>query len=147
MEERSPHRNLPPQDQKIQKFLANVRFPKSQKQVQRYIGFVNYYRNYIPRLSKKMLGFFELLKADKQVKVTEELLDHYKAINAALTQAYGLALKQPITRRQYVLMTDPRFRASNYALMIEEDTDKNSTQKRKHLPQSNSDRTWFPQLN
>ena len=36
---------IAPQDNKIQKFLANVRFPKSKKQVQRYIGFVNYYRN------------------------------------------------------------------------------------------------------
>ena len=32
-----------PQDHKNQKFIANVRFPKSKKQVQRYIGFVNYY--------------------------------------------------------------------------------------------------------
>ena len=107
---------IAPQDHKIQKFLANVRFPKSKKQVQRYIGFVNYYRNYIPRLSEKLLGFYELLKADKQIKVTEELLDHYKAINAALAQACGLALKQPITGRQYVLMTDASFRASGYAL-------------------------------
>ena len=32
---------IAPQDYKIQKFLANVRFSKSKKQVQRYIGFVN----------------------------------------------------------------------------------------------------------
>ena len=67
---------IAPQDHKIQKFLANVRFPKSKNRVQRYIGFVNYYRNYIPRLSEKRLGFYELLKADKQIKVTEELLDN-----------------------------------------------------------------------
>ena len=89
-----------PQDQKVQKFLANVRFPKSKKQVQRYIDFVNYYRNYIPKLSEKLLGFYELLKGDKQIKVTKELLDNYKAINAALAEACGLALKQPITGRQ-----------------------------------------------
>ena len=120
-----------PQDHKIQKFLANVRFPKSKKQVQRYIGFVNYYRNYIPRLSETLLGFYELLKADKQIKVTEELLDHYKAINAALAEACGLALKQPITGRQYVLMTDASFRASGYALMIEEENDKKLNSKTK----------------
>ena len=74
--------------------LANVRFPKSKKQEQRYISFVNYY---IPRLSEKLLGFYELLKADKQIKVTEEMLDNYKTINAALAEACGLALKQTIT--------------------------------------------------
>ena len=122
---------IAPQDHKIQKFLANVRFSKSKKQVQRYIGFVNYYRNYIPRLSEKLLGFYELLKADKQIKVTEELLDNYKSINAALAEACGLALKKPITRRQLVLMTDASFRASGYALMIEEDNDKKLNSEKK----------------
>ena len=55
------------------------------KQKQRYIVFANYYRNYIPRPSGKILGFYELLKADKQIKVTEELLDNYKAINRWIT--------------------------------------------------------------
>ena len=130
MEERSHHKNCPPRPQ-IQKFLANVRFPKSKKQVQRYIGFVNYYRNYIPRLSEKLLGFYELLEADRQIKVTEELLDQYKAINAALAQACGLALRQPITGRQYVLTTDASFRASGYALMTEEDNNKKINSKKK----------------
>ena len=67
---------IAPEDHKIQKFSANVRFPKSNKQVQRYIGFVNYYRNYIPHLSEKLPGFYELMKADKQIKVTEELVDN-----------------------------------------------------------------------
>ena len=109
---------IAPQEHKIQKFLTNERIPKSKKQVQRYTGFVNYYRNNIPRLSENLLGFYELLKADKQIKVTEEMLDNYKAINAALAGACGLALKQPITGRKYVLMADASFRASGYALMI-----------------------------
>ena len=113
-----------PQDHKIRKFLANVRFPKSKKQIQRYIDFVNYYRNYISRLSEKLHGFYDLLKADNQMKLTGDLLDNYKAINAALAEARGLALKQPITGCQYVLMTDASFRASGYALMIEQDNDK-----------------------
>ena len=120
-----------PQTHKIQKFLTNIRFPKSKKQVQRYIGFVNYYRPYIPRLSEKLLSFYELLKIDKQIKVTEDLLDNYKAINAALAEACGLALKQPITGRQYVLMTDASFRASRYALMMEEDIEKKLNSKKK----------------
>ena len=56
--------------------------------------------------------------------MTEDLLDNYKAINAALAEACGMALKQPITGRQDIQMTDASFRASGYALMIEEDNDK-----------------------
>ena len=135
---------IAPQDHKIQKFLANVRFPKSKKQVQRYIGFVNYYRNYIPRLSEKLQGFYELLKTDKQIKFTEELLDHYKAINAALAEACGLALKQPITGRQYVLMTDASFRASRYALMIEENDKKLNSKTKTFEPVAFGSKVFSP---
>ena len=48
------------------------------KQVERYIRFVNYYRNCMPRPTEQPLGFSELMKADKQIKVAEDLLDYYK---------------------------------------------------------------------
>ena len=53
------------------RFFANVPFPKSKKQVQRYTGFVIYRYTYIPRLSEGLFGIYELIKADKQVKITE----------------------------------------------------------------------------
>ena len=68
----------------------------------RYVGFVNYYRNDIPRQSKKLLGFYEFSKAEKEIKITKELLDKYKTINAALAEACGLTIRQSITGRQYV---------------------------------------------
>ena len=42
-----------PQTHKIQNFLNKLRFPKSKKAFQRYLQFVNYYRNYIPRMAKR----------------------------------------------------------------------------------------------
>ena len=41
------------QHQKVENFLPKVRFLKSKKRVQKNIGFVIYYRTYIPRLSEK----------------------------------------------------------------------------------------------
>ena len=125
-----PPWNSPPRSQN-QKFFANVRFPKTRKQIQRYIGFINYYRNYVPQLSEKLRQFYELLKIETQLTITEELLDDYKAINTALADACGLALKQPITGRQYVIMADARFRTSGYALMIEEQDEKKLTSRKK----------------
>ena len=66
-----------------------------------------------------------------QIKVTEKLLDNYETINAALAEACGLALKQPITGRQFVPMTGARFRDSGYALMIGEDNDRKLNSKNK----------------
>ena len=87
----------------------------------------------------RLLGFHELLEAEKQIQVTKELLDNYKAINAALAGLCGLALKQTIAGRQYVLMTDASFRASGNTLMIEEDNEKKLNSKRKFWHQSLSD--------
>ena len=45
-------KGVAPQKQKIAKFLENIKFPRSKKALQRYIGFPNYYQNYIPRLAE-----------------------------------------------------------------------------------------------
>ena len=50
-----------PQADKVTDFLSKLRFPKSKKALQRYIGFLNYYRNYIRRLSERLSPFFKLL--------------------------------------------------------------------------------------
>ena len=41
-----------PQEERITDFLDQTKFPKSKKALQRYLGFLNYYRNHIPRLSE-----------------------------------------------------------------------------------------------
>ena len=62
-----------PQAHKIQKFLNKLRIPKSKKVLQRYLGFVNYYRNYIPRMAEKLNPFYKLLKAEVPINITSEL--------------------------------------------------------------------------
>ena len=50
-----------PQRPRVQSFLESTKFPKSKKVLQRYLGFLNYYRNYIPRLPEKLAPLFKLL--------------------------------------------------------------------------------------
>ena len=76
---------------------------------------------------------YELLMADSKIRISVEYVDNFKEINASLAEACGLALRQPIAGKQYVLMTDANFRASGYALMVEENDERNLLSKRKTL--------------
>ena len=84
-----------PQSHKIQNFLSKLRFPKSKKALKRFLGFVYYYRNFIPRLAEKLNPFYKLLKAEVPINITSELKETFNSVNKALSDACQLALKQP----------------------------------------------------
>ena len=120
-----------PQTHKIQNFLNKLRFPKSRKALQRYLGFVNYYKNYIPRMSEKPNPFYNILKAEVPINILSELKEIFDSVNKALSDACELALKQPIPGKQLVLMTDASFTSAGYALMIEDNPDQRIQSKRR----------------
>ena len=120
-----------PQTHKIQNFLNKLRFPKSKKAFQRYLGSVNCYRNYISRMTEKLNPFYKLLKAETPINITSEMKETFDSVNKALSDACQLALKQPIPGKQLVLMTDASFRSAGYALMIEDNPDQKIQSKRK----------------
>ena len=116
-------KGISPQARKIQKFLENFRFPKSKKTLQRYLGFVNYYRIFIPRRAEKLNPFYKLLKTEVPINITTELRETFDSVSKALSDACELALKKPIPGKQLVLMTDANFRGAGFALMIEDNPD------------------------
>ena len=120
-----------PQTHKIQNFLKKLRFPKSKKALHRYLGFVKYYRSYIPRMAEELNPFDKLFKAEVPINITSELKETFDSVNKALSDAYKLALKQPISGEHLVLMTDASFRSAGHALMIEDNTDQKIQSKRK----------------
>ena len=63
---------ISPQTRKFQNFLDKLRFPKSKKALQRYLGFVNYYRNYISRMAENINPFYKLLKTQVPNNITSE---------------------------------------------------------------------------
>ena len=120
-----------PQSHKIQNFSNKLRFPKSKKALQRYLGFVNYHRNYIPRMAEKPNPLYKLLKSEVPINITSKLKETFDSVNKALSDACQLALKQPIPAKELVLMTDASFRSAGYALMIENNPDQKIQSKRK----------------
>ena len=126
-----PPEGISPQARKIQNFLDKLRFPKSKKAIHCFLGFVDYYRNYIPRMAEKLNPFYKLLKTEMPINITSELKETFDSVNKALSDACELALKQPIPGKQLVLMTDASFRSVGYALMIEDNPDQKIQSKRK----------------
>ena len=114
---------ISPQALKIHNFLDNHRFPKSKKTLQRYLGFANFYRDYIPRMAKKLNPFHKLLKTRVPINITTEFKETIDSVNKALCDACELALKEPIPGKQLVLMTGASFRSAGYALMVENNLD------------------------
>ena len=122
---------ISPQARKIQDFLDKLKFPKSKKALQRYLGFVNYYRNNVPRMVEKLNPFYKLFKTEVPINITSELKETFDSVNKALSNACELALKQPNPGKQLVLMTDASFTSAGYALMIEDNPDQKIQSKRK----------------
>ena len=73
-----------PQKQNVHNFLEKTKFPKSKKALQRYLGSLHYYRNYVPRLSERLAPFYKMLKSDEKVLVSKELVQQFEEINKAL---------------------------------------------------------------
>ena len=137
--------SVAPQSHKIQKYLQTLKVPRTKKGLQSYIGFVNYYRNYIPPLSEKIAPFHELIKCDKPAKIDQELISNFEAIKRSLDNACGLWFKQPLPTRQYVLMTDANFKNAGYALMTEEDPEQKITSTKKtYAPVAFGSKTFSP---
>ena len=98
-----------PQKQNVQNFLGKTSFPKSKKAWQRYLGFSNYYRNYVLRLSERLAPFYKMLKTDEKVLVLKKLVQQFEGINRAPEKCCDLAIQQPIPNKQNASKTDASF--------------------------------------
>ena len=111
------------QRSRVQNLLANTKIQKSKKALQRYLGVLIYYRDYVPKLSVKLAPFLNLLTKDGKVLVTPDLVERFTEIinHHALDRCCELALKQLLLDKQVALMTDASFTAAGYAVLIEDD--------------------------
>ena len=79
------------------------------------------------------------------INIRSELKETFDSVNAALSNACELALKQPIPGKQLVLMTDASFRSAEYALMTEDNPDQKIQSKRKtYAPVAFGSKTFSP---
>ena len=113
-------KGISPKSAKIEKFLGQIRMPNTVKQVKRLIGFVQFFRNFIPNLGQKLFPFYKLLRKENVFTITN---DHHESLNtlkADLTRATDLTLRLAKPGLQYVILCDASFHGTGFVLMIED---------------------------
>ena len=127
-------KGIAPLEDKIDKFLNNLKTPTSVKLLQRYIGFVQFYRQYITMLAEKLVPLYKLLQKDIKFTLTQVHKDAIFDINQNLARAAKLSLRLPLPDKQLVIMCDAREHAAGYVLLIEGYTEANDGQKKTYAP-------------
>ena len=61
------------QPRKTHIFLDKLRLSKSKKALQSYLGFVNSYRKFLPRMAEKLNPFYKLPKTEMPINITSKL--------------------------------------------------------------------------
>ena len=82
-------------------------------------------------MAGKLIPFYKLLKTEMPINITSETEQIIESVNKSLSDACKVALKQPISGKKLVLMTDASFKSPGYALMIEDNPDQKIQSKRK----------------
>ena len=137
-----------PQKQTIAKFLEQHQISPIHESTATTHRILHYYRNYIPRLAKRLAPFFQLPKTtdpQTEIPITPDIMKEIREIDEAVDRYCQLALRQSLPGKQLVLRTDENFPAAGYAVLIEHDPNKNYISTRKYYaPLAYGSKTYTP---
>ena len=111
---------ISPECAKIEKFLGQIRMPNTVKQVKRLIGFVQFFRSFIPNLGQKLLPFYKLLRKENVFTNANDHHESLATLKADLTRATDLTLRLAKPSLQYVILCDASFHGTGFVSMIED---------------------------
>ena len=84
---------IQPERERIKKFMNKLTMPRTVKQVKRLVGFLQFWRDFIPNLSEKLLPFYKLLRKNVEHYITEEQEEALEFLKEALQKAIELTLR------------------------------------------------------
>ena len=70
-----PSEGMLPNKTKVTEFLSTLKIPKIVEQIGRFIGFFQYFCSFIPKLGEKLLPFYQLLRKEEDIVLTDEYLN------------------------------------------------------------------------
>ena len=127
-------KGIAPIEEKIEKFLNNIKLPTSVKSLQQYIGFVQFYRRYIPKLAEKLVPQYKLIPIDVKDELTQVHKDAIFDINETVASAAKMSLQMPLPDKQMVIMCDANEDAAGYVMLIQDYTDSDFEPMKSYAP-------------
>ena len=85
--------------------MPTTKKPKK-TQVKRLIGFVHFFRNFMPDLGTKILPFYNLFRKQTELVVTNEHYKKLEVLKIDLSKATELTLRLPKPGLQYVILCE-----------------------------------------
>ena len=99
-------------------------------------------------MAERLTPIFQLFKttsAEARILITPDIMKEFRKINEALDRSRQLALRQPLPRKQLVLITDASFQAAGYAVLTEDDPNqKYSSTRKTYAPIAYGSKTYSP---
>jgi hypothetical protein len=83
--------------------IQKIGIPRSKKEIQSFIGRVNWLRRFIPSFAEILRNISEMLRKDKEIKWTEEARQSFDDIKRALTEAPMLI--SPDYSKDFIMFT------------------------------------------
>ena len=111
---------LKPETEKIEKFLKTMKLPATVRQVKRLVGFVLFFRSFLPNLAQNLMPWYKLLRKDVEFELQDDHLKSFETIKKDLLQATKTTLRLAKPGRQYVILCDASYYSSGFVLMIED---------------------------
>ena len=128
---------ITPESDKSKKFLNKIRMPDTVRQAKRLIGFVQFFRNFIPYMNQKLLPFYKLLRKNTEFIISNAHTEAFEALKMDLMNATNFTLPLPKPGLQYVLLCDASYHSTGFVLMIEDCLiDQKGQQKKSYAPVS-----------
>ena len=109
---------MSPNREKVEKFISKLKMPQNRKQVKRFIGFLQFFRSFLPNLSEKLVEFNSLLRHDVEFVIKDIHRSRLEQLKKDLIQACDVHLHLPLPGRQSVIMADASYYAAGYVLMM-----------------------------
>ena len=97
-----------------------MKLPATVRQVKQLVGFVLFFRSFLPNLAQNLMPWHKLLRKNVEFELQDDHLQSFETIKKDLLQATKTTLRLAKPGQQYVILCDASYYSSRFVLMIED---------------------------